>query len=164
MISSGKDETEILQLKKHWMFFGFPIVVAFCMGLISLVSLIIISGDRWDRLDIMEAFVVSIAPVITFILPWFLYTLARYYVDEILLTNQKFHVRVGLIIKEVISTPLQKINNVSYHQGIFGRIFGYGTINVHSAAMQGVSSYSYIINPESVRSTIEQAIEQKEST
>ena len=92
------------------------------------------------------------------IFPWFLYCLGRYYLDEIVVTNQKFHIRVGLINKAVASTPLKNINNVTFQQGLFGRIFGYGTVNVHSAALLGMSSYSYICNPELAKASIEQAI------
>ena len=93
-----------------------------------------------------------------FIFPWMLYRVARYYFDEIVVTNQKFHIRIGLINKAVASTPLKNINNVTFQQGLLGRIFNYGTINVHSAALLGVSSYSYICNPELTKATIEQAI------
>ncbi|MBQ6006369.1 MAG: PH domain-containing protein [Selenomonadaceae bacterium] len=89
--------------------------------------------------------------------PVFFYRFARYKFDEIVVTNQKFHIRVGLINKEVMSTPLKNINNVTFQQGLFGRIFGYGTVNVHSGAL-GVSSYSYIVNPELAKASIEQAI------
>lgn len=90
-------------------------------------------------------------------LPWLLYRLAIYHFDEIVVTNQKFHIRIGLLNKAVVSTPLKNINNVMFQQGLFGRIFNYGTVNVHSGAL-GVSSYSYISNPELAKASIEQAI------
>lgn len=91
------------------------------------------------------------------------YLLLRYIFDEVVLTNQKFHVREGLIWKAVVSTPLRKINNVAYGQGLFGRIFGYGEILIESAATIGVTRYPYIKNPERVKNAIEQAIAEAES-
>ena len=91
------------------------------------------------------------------------YLFLRYKFDEVVLTNQKFHVREGLIWKASASTPLRKINNVAYEQGLFGRIFGYGEIVIESAAMIGLTRYPYIKNPERVKNAIEQAIEQAES-
>ena len=91
-------------------------------------------------------------------LPWLLYRLAIYHFDEIVVTNQKFHIRIGLLNKAVVSTPLKNINNVTFQQGLFGRIFNYGTVNVHFGALMGVSSYSYISNPELAKASIEQAI------
>ena len=101
---------------------------------------------------------ILVIPTGGFAIPWFLYRLAVHHFDEIAVTNQKFHIRVGLINKEVVSTPLKNINNVTFQQGFLGRIFGYGTVNVHSGALGGVSSYSHIVNPELAKASIEQAI------
>ena len=90
----------------------------------------------------------------------FFYLIPRYIFDEVVLTNQKFHVRTGLIWKDSISMPLRKISNVGFEQGLFGRIFGYGTIVIESGT---TTSYPYIKDPERVKNAIEQAIEQIES-
>ena len=124
MISLGKGEEMVYELKEHWA----------CLIIPLFLSIWMIG------------------------IPWFLYRLARLYFDEIAVTNQKFHARIGLITKDVISTPLKNINNVTFQQGLFGRIFGYGTVNVHSAALGGVSSFDHIKNPELAKASIEEAI------
>ena len=91
------------------------------------------------------------------------YYLIRLFFDEIILTNRQFYVRTGIIAREVISTPLRKINNVRFEQGIIARIFGFGALYVESAATLGVSSYGGIANVAKVKSMIDQAIEAKES-
>ena len=113
-------------------------------------------------LNLQRSCLFFLSPFRTFFLliPYFF---LRYKFDEVVLTNQKFHVRVGLISKEVFSIPLRKINNVAYKQGFIGRIFNYGTIYVQSAAAQGTLSYGGIINPELAKSQIEQAIEAAEN-
>lgn len=135
MISLGTDEVEVLRLQKQWGSLVVPCVVGLiCMAFTFGLSIL-----------------------------WPAYKVLRFRADEIVLTNQKFHVSVGLISKEVLSIPLRKINNVSYQQGFIGRIFNYGTIYVQSAAAQGTLSYGGIINPEFAKSQIEQAIEQSEN-
>lgn len=91
------------------------------------------------------------------------YYFIRLFFDEIILTNRQFYVRTGIIAREVISTPLRKINNVRFEQGIIARIFGFGALYVESAATLGVSSYGGIANVAKVKSMIDQAIEAKES-
>ena len=113
-------------------------------------------------LNLKRSWLFFLSPFHTYVIfapYWFL----RYIFDEVVLTNQKFHVREGLILKESASTPLRKINNVAYAQGLFGRIFGYGEIVIESAATIGVMRYPYIKNPERVKNAIEQAIEEVES-
>ena len=92
-----------------------------------------------------------------------IYWLLRLHFDEIILTNRQFYVRTGIIAREVISTPLRKINNVSFEQGIIARIFGFGILHVESAATFGISSYGGIANVAKVKTMIDQAIEAKES-
>lgn len=113
-------------------------------------------------LNLQRSCLFFLSPFRTFFLliPYFF---LRYKFDEVVLTNQKFHVREGLIWKSSVSTPLRKINNVAYKQGLFGRIFGYGTIVIESAATSGMTDYPYIKNPELAKSQIEQAIEQAEN-
>ena len=101
-------------------------------------------------------FVVPLAATILtggFAFPWLLYRLAYYYIEEIVLTNKKFHVRTGVLSREVISTPLNKINNVSY---------GQSTIYVQSANLMGGSGYTCIRYPDRVKAMIEQAIDARE--
>lgn len=97
-----------------------------------------------------------------FAIPWLLYRLAHYYIEEIVLTNKKFHLRTGVLSREVISTPLNKINNVSYGQSFIDRLFDCGTIYVQSANLMGGSGYTCIRYPDRVKAMIEQAIDARE--
>ena len=110
-------------------------------------------------------FVVPLAATILtggFAFPWLLYRLAHYYIEEIVLTNKKFHLRTGVLSREVISTPLNKINNVSYGQSFIDRLFDCGTIYVQSANLMGGSGYTCIRYPDRVKAMIEQAMDARE--
>ena len=130
MISMAKDEQMILEIKKHWAYWAFPLLFTILTGGV--------------------------------LLPWFIYRLLRYFMDEIIVTNPKFYVSTGVIAKDVISTPITKINNVYYGVSFFGRILGYGTLYVQSGALLGGSGYSGITNPEQAYNAVENAIEQAE--
>ena len=97
------------------------------------------------------------------ITPIGIYWCIRLYFDEITLTNRQFYVRTGILARDVVSTPLKKINNVRFRQGIIGRILGFGTIYVESAATLGVSGYDWIADPNKVKSIIDQTIDAKEN-
>lgn len=92
---------------------------------------------------------------LAFFLPF--YALARYFVDEITLTNQKLYVRLGLFDKEVNEIPLNQVTDVNCEQNIFGRTFNYGTIYVQTVVAIGGIDYSYIANPEMAKTMIAQA-------
>lgn len=118
------------RVHRHWTYWFFPLVIA------------------------------TILFPITFGMPylWFFYKLARFFVDDIVLTNKNFHVRVGLFEKEMRGLPLDKISEVKQEQGFWGRKLGYGTIYAHTASTYGGVDYPYIAKPEIVKNAIEQAV------
>ena len=50
--------------------------------------------------------------------------------------------------------PLDRIQNVRFHQGIFERMIGAGDIILESAGEQGTNTFSEIRHPESVQKVI----------
>ena len=123
--------------------------------------MISLSPDEKIVMNLEKHWMYWILPIITIIGIIFIpYRIARFYVDKIVVTNKKFCVSAGLVSKEIITTPLDKITNIYYETGILGRIFGYGTIFVVSGAASG---YSYIKNPDKVQHSIENAIQELEN-
>jgi len=90
---------------------------------------------------------------------WLIYRIARYFFDEVTLTNQRFNLKLGLFSIKNISTKLDKIQNVYYSQSFFGRIFDYGDIMIQSAATFGAVGYKYVPNPKLIKNMIETAVE-----
>ena len=57
-------------------------------------------------------------------------------------------------------SPLDKINNVEYDQSIWGRIFGYGNVDIQTAAEMGETTYELIHHPKLLKDTITHAQEE----
>ena len=57
-------------------------------------------------------------------------------------------------------SPLDKINNVEYDQNIWGRIIGFGSVDIQTAAELGKTTYQLIQNPQRLKDTITQAQEE----
>lgn len=51
-------------------------------------------------------------------------------------------------------SPLDKINNVSYLQSFWGKIFGYGNVQIQTAAEIGSTTYFAVENPKELKDTI----------
>ncbi len=84
-------------------------------------------------------------------------TIIKICTTELVLTSHRLYGKYGLIKTKTLDTPLNKINNVSVSIGLFGKIFGYGTISVTSSS--GIYEYKYIKAPETVRNAILNEIE-----
>lgn len=74
------------------------------------------------------------------------------------------HISHGIFSKESYVIPLDKINNIQVSQGFFGKLLGYGTINIQSAAANLGRGLSCIAHPEVVKATIENAMDEKEDS
>jgi len=57
-------------------------------------------------------------------------------------------------------SPLDKINNITYNQSFWGRIFGYGNIQIQTAAEVGSTIYSMVEKPKELKDTITQMQEE----
>lgn len=86
---------------------------------------------------------------------WFIYALLRYNLDKITIENGYFNTRTGVLFIQQDSIKIDRIHQITINKGIFGRIFGYGTINIQSAAYGNSAGYSFIINPDEVKRLLE---------
>jgi uncharacterized membrane protein YdbT with pleckstrin-like domain len=57
-------------------------------------------------------------------------------------------------------SPLDKINNVEYDQTLWGRIFGFGDVDIQTAAEMGETTYRLIHHPKLLKDTITHAQEE----
>lgn len=71
---------------------------------------------------------------------------------ELAVTNKNVIGRVGFIRKKTMSSPLNKVQNVSVSKGVFGSIFGYGKVKIDTAA--GSYSFKYVKKPEEFKKTV----------
>lgn len=69
-------------------------------------------------------------------------------------TNFRVIDEFGIISINTKESPLDKINNVSYNQNIWGRIFGYGNVEIQTAATIGETIYESVDQPKTLKDTI----------
>ena len=62
----------------------------------------------------------------------------------------------GVISLNSKESPLDKINNVTYEQSIWGRMFGYGNVQIQTAAEIGSTVYYMVEKPQELNDTIPQ--------
>jgi len=77
-----------------------------------------------------------------------------------IVTNLRVIDESGLFTHQVIESPLDKINNISFSQGIWGRQLGYGNIMIQTAAGHGATTYFGVENPQQLKDTITTAQEE----
>jgi uncharacterized membrane protein YdbT with pleckstrin-like domain len=74
-------------------------------------------------------------------------------------TTDRVIYRSGVLSKSGIQIPLERINNVNFHQRIYERLFGAGDLLIESAGTSGQSRFSDVNHPDHVQNVINQAME-----
>ena len=111
-----------------------------------LIILIAIQGLSWGGWVIVGL-----------IAAWFVIVIAgliRWWTTQHVITNERLIHRTGLIAKAGKEIPLEVINDVTFTQSMFERVFGTGDLLIESAGTHGQSRYSDIPDPERVQSLI----------
>lgn len=65
---------------------------------------------------------------------WLLIRFIGYKTNDLILTNKRVFGKCGLISTTQMQSPLNKIDSVSYSNGLFGKIIGYGTVRISTTS------------------------------
>ena len=61
---------------------------------------------------------------------WLIIRLIGYLTNDLILTNKRVFGKCGLISTTQMQSPLNKIDSVSYSNGLVGKLIGYGTVKI----------------------------------
>lgn len=135
-----KDEKIVLLTKKHWLPILFNPMVVFL--------LIVILSSKIDLLRNYFFFMYSSAiGVLT-------YKIMDRTFNTWAVTNLRVIEETGILTRITTECPLDKINNVSFIQNIWGRLFGFGTVIIQTAAHHGATIYSNVNKPQLLKETL----------
>jgi uncharacterized membrane protein YdbT with pleckstrin-like domain len=78
--------------------------------------------------------------VLVAVLRW-LWTLLQWWLDRVVVTDQRVFEVSGVLTKNVGSMPLWKVTDMTYRRTVPGRIFGYGAMILESAGQEQALDY-----------------------
>jgi uncharacterized membrane protein YdbT with pleckstrin-like domain len=149
LINEG--ENVILDLKPHWFFFWKHILV----GTGLLILFIIWVGPAGS------SNVVGI-PLALGLLVWAAFVVEKYLVwtyTHFVLTDRRVISRSGIVSKRGTEIPLERINNIDFHQNIFLRVIGAGDLDIESAGRDGQSHFDNVRHPDMVQQEVYRQME-----
>ena len=79
---------------------------------------------------------------------------------DLAITNKRVIGKTGLISTKALDAPLNKVQNASVANGLFGKIFNYGTVRIDTAA--GTYTFYGIKNPNNFKTMLMNQIDQYE--
>jgi uncharacterized membrane protein YdbT with pleckstrin-like domain len=78
---------------------------------------------------------------------------------EHVLTNRRMIQQTGILRKQSMDAPLDKVNNVEHWQTLWGRILGYGDVEIDTASEHGATRFRSISRPLEFKNAIVGAAE-----
>jgi uncharacterized membrane protein YdbT with pleckstrin-like domain len=147
------DEKVIFRTHPHWLVLAGPEV---CVGILTVLLikyLPILLQDvdpalAW-KIWLILGGSLAFAAVMIF-LGWLF---INYY-----LTNLRLIDKRGIIGKKIMSIPLKRIQDVKCQFGIWGRIFGFGDLEIESAGTYGKITFDFIPSPREFKERVIQAV------
>ena len=145
-----ENEQLILELRPHWIALVMPAIVTILViaGWFLAVSYGPDTGTGRD-VTFWGATAIAIFVLIWFPVRKFIAWVTSYFV----VTSDRVIHREGWIAKRSMEIPLEAINDVRFHQGVFERIIGAGDLIISSASEFGREVFGDIRNPEHVQKT-----------
>ena len=130
----GDDETIVHELRPHWRTLVGPALLFLAIGagtgaLLAWAS----TGGALHSISRWAGLAVALVGFVGWVLRPFL----NWYTTHYVLTDRRIIVRKGLLHREGRDMPLSRVNDVSFRESLFDRIFRCGTLMVESGSEQG---------------------------
>ena len=142
LLSSG--ERVMHREKQHWFVFVWGARYTILAVIVAVVLLIFKGNLSQPWQDIVNYLAIALFVGGLALLLWIV---LRYLNQEFILTNRRVIAVEGVLNKKVTDSSLEKINDAVLTQSIFGRVFGFGDLEVLTASEAGISLFRMLINP-----------------
>ncbi len=140
-----KDEKKLIIIRQHWLKLALPFLAWLMLAILLLVFI------KNYRVDFIIILLTALYPMIEYI---------NWKNNLWCVTNLRVVDESGFFTRYSKESPLDKINNVEYDQSIWGRIFGFGNVDIQTAAELGETTYNLIHHPKLLKDTITHAQEE----
>ncbi len=148
------DEKIVLEIRPHWWFFVRPL---------ALLAVPVILGIASIYFGAPGPVMLVVAALIAAALVWFLTRYLVWTTTNFVITTDRLINRSGVINRQGIEIPLERVNTVFFSQRLFERVIGCGDLVIESAGEQGAQTVSDIRKPLNVQNEIYKQMENNEN-
>jgi uncharacterized membrane protein YdbT with pleckstrin-like domain len=146
----NEGEEIVLDTRPHWFFLAAP-TAALAAGLALAITVAAKDLSQWL---VLATLVVAVAALI-----WFLARYARWATTSFVVTTDRLIHRTGVLSKQGKEIPLERLNDVGFHQTLFQRMLGAGDLLIESAGERGQEAFLSFPHPQDTQNEIHRQIE-----
>jgi membrane protein YdbS with pleckstrin-like domain len=144
------DEKIILEVRRHFIVIVRPLLAA--LAAIFVAGMIGWATSPRSGSETIDLVAGLIALAFAARLGWRIW---QWYVDRIVVTDQRIFEVSGVLTRKVASMPLTRVTDMTYRRSLLGRVLGYGDLIVESAGQdQALSHIERLPRPDDFYRTI----------
>ena len=147
------NETIALDMHPHWWYFAEPAWSLLGSIILGIIVLAKTHGDVGKVLRVVTLVLLVGTAV------WLVIRYMKWLTTNFVITSNRLIFRQGVIGKSGIEIPLERVNNVNFHQTVFERILGAGDLLIESGGEDGQQRFTDIRHPAQVQNLIHAQME-----
>jgi len=138
----GQDEKVLRVARQHWTL----LIGQVLPEVLLFIAIIVLTSIVWAQWLPGNAtalgYLLLILPAISL-----LWDVLRWSHHQVVVTTRRVIQITGVFNKSVVDSSLEKVNDVKMDQSFWGRIFGFGDIEILTASEYGVNRFPHISDP-----------------
>jgi uncharacterized membrane protein YdbT with pleckstrin-like domain len=153
LINEG--ETVALDLRPHWWYFSRHIL----SGIPLFILLILATRIHDNTLHDATVLLLGVAAI-----AWAVWLASQYVTwtrTYFVVTSDRVIYRTGVFSRHGVEIPLDRVNNINFHQSLWERIIGAGNLEIQSAGEEGTSAFDDVRHPDGVQQEIYRRMEER---
>jgi hypothetical protein len=143
----ARGEEVVLEARPHWFLVIGRSWWAIILAILALAVLMFVAGPPEEQLDGPAEIVALVLLLIGLArIGWVIWDWRN---TEFLVTTHRIERAEGILNKRMAATSLEKVNDAVLTQSLFGRIFGFGDLDILSAAEEigGIEDFPMVTDP-----------------
>jgi len=148
----------VLDLRPHWLSLA-PATLALVVAVILGIASLAVGG----RGTVHSATQVAAGVLVLLALGYFGLRYLKWTTTNFVLTSDRIITRRGVLSKEGVEIPLERVNTVFFHQSLFERMVGAGDLTIESAGERGNETFTDIRRPSIVQKEVYVQMEANEN-
>lgn len=138
-------------MRRHWIVLGGPVgLTLFLFGCLAAARF----AGRPGLLPAIGALLLASSL-------WTAWRVLDWRCDLWAVTGERVIDEEGVLAVRMVDSPIENIHNITCERSILGRILGYGTVNIQTAAESGSVTIRRVGAPEELRETIVEVKERR---
>jgi uncharacterized membrane protein YdbT with pleckstrin-like domain len=142
-------ENLIVRVHQHWIFVAKSLVLPVALLiLVALADFTVIAASGHHIRTFVSLAAIAVA------LLWLIVVWIRWQSISYTLTDQRIMLKSGIFSRSEKIIPIDRIQDCTTRQSIFGRMLGYGRVEVDAAGAQGAEILLHLPHPGSFRDQV----------